>query len=257
MTDLDAASVADVRDFHNTYYVPANATLALAGDFDSAQALDLVTKYFGRIPRWDRRIVRDYPAEPAGTEERRVTVTENWPLPAVVVAYHITRDGHPDSYPLHLTSKILSDGESSRIFKSLVYEKGIAVEAYGGGNIIEEPNLFFAVALVQRDHTPEEVEHALIAEFDKLRAEPVSERELQRAKNQFFRDYITDRESIQGKAAQLAHAVVIHHDVTTADGEVDVFNDLKVADVQRVARAYFTPENRLVLTILPKVQASR
>ncbi|HTL02797.1 MAG TPA: pitrilysin family protein [Vicinamibacterales bacterium] len=256
MADLDAASVADVRDFHNTYYVPGNATLALVGDFDSVQAMDLVTKYFGRIPASSRPIVREYVHEPAGTGEKRVTTTENWPLPVVVVAYHITYDGHPDSYPLHLTSKILSDGESSRIYKSLVYEKGLAVEAYGGGNIIEEPNLFFAVALVQRGHTPEEVERALIAEFDKLRAEPVAERELQRAKNQFFRDYITDRESTQGKAGQLAHAVVIHHDVTTADGEVDQFSDLKVADLQRVAQTYFTPENRLVLTVLPKATSA-
>ena len=256
MADLDAASVGDVRDFHNTYYVPGNATLALVGDFDSAQAMDLVTKYFGRIPASPRPIVREYAREPAGAGEKRVTTTENWPLPVVVVAYHITYDGHPDSYPLHLTSKILSDGESSRIYKSLVYEKGLAVEAYGGGNIIEEPNLFFAVALVQRGHTPEEVERALIAEFDKLRAEPVAERELQRAKNQFFRDYITDRESTQGKAGQLAHAVVIHHDVTTADGEVDQFSDLKVADLQRVAQTYFTPENRLVLTVLPKATSA-
>jgi zinc protease len=256
MADLDAASVADVRDFHNTFYVPGNATLALVGDFDSAQAMDLVTKYFGRIPASDRRIIREYAREPARTAETRVTTTENWPLPAVVVAYHIISDGHPDSYPLHLTSKILSDGESSRIYKSLVYEKGLAVEAYGGGNIIEEPNLFFAVALVQHGHTPEEAERALIAEFDRLRDEPVAERELQRAKNQFFRDYITDRESIQGKAAQLAHALVIHHDITTADGEVDLFSDVKVADVQRVARTYFTPENRLVLTILPKTPAA-
>jgi zinc protease len=252
MVDLDAASVADVRDFHSTYYVPGNATLALVGDFDSAQAMDLVTKYFGRIPKSERPIVRDYPKEPATVSEKRVTVTENWPLPAVVVAYHIINDGHPDSYPLHLASKILSDGESSRIFKSLVYEKGIAVQAFGGGNIIEEPNLFFAVAIVQRGHTPAEAERALIAEFEKLRAEPVSDRELQRAKNQFFRDYITDRESVQGKAGQLAHAAVIHHDVTTADGEVEIFSDLNVADVQRVARTYFTAENRLVLTILPK-----
>jgi zinc protease len=257
MTDLDAASVADVRDFHSTYYVPGNATLALVGDFDSAQAMDLVTKYFGRIPKSERSIARDYPREPPGSAERRMTTTENWPLPAVVVAYPITYDGHPDSYPLHLASKILSDGESSRIFKSLVYEKGIAVSAFGGGNIIEEPNLFFAVAVVQRGHTPAEAERALIAEFDRLREEPVAERELQRAKNQFFRDYITDRESTQGKAGQLAHAVVIHHDVTTADGEVEIFSNLKVADVQRVAKTYFTPENRFVLTVLPKGTASR
>jgi zinc protease len=257
MTDLDAASVADVRDFHNTYYVPGNATLALVGDFDSAQALDLVTRYFGRIPRSDRPIPRDYPKEPPAGHEQHFTATENWPLPVVAVAYHITYDGHPDSYPLHIASKVLSDGESSRIYKSLVYEKGIAVSASGGGQLIEEPNLFLAVAVLQHAHTTAEAEQALIAEFDRLREEPISERELQRAKNQFFRDYILDRESTRGKAGQLAHAVVIHHDITTADGEVDIFANLKAADVQRVARAYFTPENRIVLTILPRSAGRR
>jgi len=257
MKDLDAASVADVREFHNMYYVPGNATLAIVGDFDSAQAMELVTKYFGRIPKSTGKIPRDYAQEPPGTKERRVTTTENWPLPAVVVAYPITYDGHPDSYALHIASKILSDGESSRIFKSLVYDTGIAVSAFGGGNIIEQPNLFFAVALVQRGHTPAEAEKALIAEFDKLRAEPVAEKELQRAKNQFFRDYIVDRETIRGKASQLAHAVVIHNDVKTADDEVEIFTDLKISDVQRVSKTYFTPENRLVLHILPRSGATR
>jgi zinc protease len=218
-----------------------------------AQARELVTRYFGRIPKSTRAIPREYLREPPSKAERRVTVNENWPLPAVVVAYPITFDGHPDSYPLHLTSKILSDGDSSRIYQSLVYEKGIAVSAFGGGNIIEEPNLFFAVALVAPGHTHDQVEKALIAEFDKLRGtDPISERELQRAKNQFFRDYIVDRESIRGKAQQLAHAVVIHRDVTTADGEVEIFTNMKVGDLHRVAKAYFTPESRLVLKILPK-----
>jgi zinc protease len=257
MKDLDAASVADVREFHNLYYVPGNATLAIVGDFDSAQAMELVTKYFGRIPKAMGTIPRDYSQEPPGTKERRVMTTESWPLPAVVVAYPITYDGHPDSYALHITSKILSDGESSRIFQSLVYDTRIAVQAFGGGNIIEQPNLFFAVALVQRGHTPAEAEKALIAEFDKLVAEPVTEKELQRAKNQFFRDYIVDRESIRGKASQLAHAVVIHNDVKTADDEVEIFTDLKISDVQRVAKTYFTPESRLVLHILPKTGTTR
>jgi zinc protease len=252
MKDLDAASVEDVRDFHNTFYVPGNATVAIVGDFDMAQARELVTRYFGRVPKADGVITREYPREPPSSAERRVTVNEAWPLPAVIVAYPITYDGHPDSYPLHLTSKILSDGDSSRIYQSLVYEKGIALSAFGGGNIIEEPNLFFAVALVAPGHTHDEVEKALIAEFDRLRAEPISERELQRAKNQFFRDYIIDRESIRGKASQLAHVVVIHGDVTTADGEVEIFTDMKVSDLHRVAKTYFTPESRLVLKILPK-----
>ena len=252
MKDLDAASVEDVRDFHNTSYVPGNATMAIVGDFDMAQAKELVTRYFARVPKSDRTISREYPREKPSKAERSVTVNESWPLPAVVVAYPITYDGNPDSYPLHLTSKILSDGDSSRIYQSLVYEKGIAVSAFGGGNIIEEPNLFFAVALVAPGHSHDEVEKALIAEFDKLRNEPIPERELQRAKNQFFRDYIVDRESVRGKASQLAHAVVIHRDVTTADGEVEIFTNMQVADLHRVAKTYFAPESRMVLKILPK-----
>jgi zinc protease len=252
MKDLEAASIGDVREFFQTYYVPNNATAVLVGDFDSKEALSLVSQFLGRVPKSDKPVPRDIPKEPAQTKERRVSINEEWPLPAVVVAHHITYDGDPDSYPLHIASKILSDGQSSRIYRKLVYEKGIALAAFGGGNIIEDPNLFFAVAIVQPGHTPEEAANALIAELDRLRSEPVTAAELQQAKNQFARDYILGRESNQSKAEQLGHAVVIHNDIKTADGEFDIFQDLTVADVQRVARRYFTPENRLVLTILPK-----
>jgi zinc protease len=252
MKDLEASSIDDVREFFQTYYVPNNATAVLVGDFDSKEALTLVTQYLGRVPKSDKPVPRDIPKEPVQTKERRVTIEETWPLPAVVVAHHITFDGNADSYPLHVASKILSDGQSSRIYRKLVYEKGIALAAFGGGNIIEDPNLFFAVAIVQPGHTPEEATSALIAELDKLRNEPVKAAELQQAKNQFARDYILQRESNQSKAEVLGHAVVIHNDIKTADGEFDIFQNLTAADVQRVARTYFTPENRVVLTIMPK-----
>jgi zinc protease len=251
MQDLEAASIEDVRDFYNTYYVPSNATLVLVGDFDTAQARQLVEQYMGRVPKAAREVPRDIPKEPPQTKERRVTVQTPWPLPAVVVAHHITYDGHPDSYPLHIASKVLSDGQSSRIYKKLVYEKQLAVSAFGGANLIEHPNLFYAVAIMQPGRTPEEAANALIEELDRLKAEPISAHELQRSKNQFARDYILGRESNQQKASHLAHAAVIHGDVTTADGEFDIFQNMTVADVQRVARTYFTSENRLVLTLMP------
>jgi zinc protease len=252
MKDLEASSIDDVREFFQTYYVPNNATAVLVGDFDSRDALALVTQYLGRVPKSEKPVPRDIPKEPVQTRERRVTIEESWPLPAVVVAHHITFDGNPDSYPLHVASKILSDGQSSRIYRKLVYEKGIALAAFGGGNIIEDPNLFFAVAIVQPGHTTEEATTALIAELDKLRNEPVTPAELQQAKNQFARDYILQRDTNQSKAEVLGHAVVIHNDITTADGEFDIFQNLTAAEVQRVARTYFTPENRVVLTIMPK-----
>src|SRR3954468_2367217 len=252
MKDLDSASVEDVREFFQTYYVPNNATAVLVGDFDPKQALDLVTQYLGRVPKSGKPVPRDIAKEPAQTAEKRVVLKEDWPLPAVVVAHHITFDGNPDSYPLHVASKALSDGQSSRIYRKLVYEKGIALAAFGGGNIIEDPNLFFAVAIVQPGHTTDEAEKALIAELDRLRTDPVSAAELQQAKNQFARDYILGRETDQNKAEVLGHAVVIHNDIKTADAEFDIFQSLTAADVQRVAKTYFAPENRLVLTILPK-----
>ena len=251
MKDLEAASIDDVRDFFHTYYVPNNATAVVVGDFDTKEAVGLVEQYLGRVPKSSAPVPRDIPKEPPQTKEKRVTLHEEWPLPAVVVAYHITYDGHPDSYPLHVASKILSDGQSSRIYRRLVYEKGIALAAFGGGNIIEQPNLFFAVAIVQPGHTTDEAANALIAELDRLRNEPISEQELQQAKNQFARDYILGRESVKDKAEVLGHAAVIHDDLKTADGEFDIFENITTADVQRVARTYFTPENRLVLTVLP------
>ena len=251
MVDLQAASVDDVRDFYNTFYVPANATLVIVGDFDAPQAKQLVTEYLGRVPKAARAVPRDIVPEPPQTHEKRVTLQEPWPLPAVVVAYHITYDGNPDSYPLHIASKILSDGQSSRIYQKLVYDKQMAVAAFGEANLIEDPNLFYAVAILQPPHTATEAIDALIAELDRLKTEPVSPHELQRAKNQFARDYILGRESDQQKALQLAHAVVVHHDITTADGEFDIFQNITAAEVQRVAKTYFTPENRVVLTLLP------
>ncbi len=251
MVDLDAASIEDVQDFYHTYYVPSNATMVLVGDFETAQALQLVNQYMGRVPKAAKPVPRDIPQEPPQIKEKRATIAVPVPLPAVVVAYHITRDGDPDSYPLHIVGKVLSDGQSSRIYKRLVYDTQMAVAAFGTANLIEDPNLFYAVAIVQPPHTTEEVANALISEIEQLKSEPITEHELQRTKNQFARDYILGRESNQQKALQLAHAVVIHNDIKTADGEFDIFQATTIADVQRVARKYFRPENRMVLTLVP------
>jgi len=254
MADLQAASIADVKEFHSTYYVPNNAILTLVGDFDTKQARALVEQYLGRVPA-GKPVPRDIPKEPPHKEEERHVVTESWPLPAVVVSYHITHDGHPDAYPLHVLAKILSDGDSSRIYRALVYDKQIAVAAFGEAKLIEHPNLFYAVAIVAPGRKPDDVQKELLAQLDKIKTEGVTADEVNRAKRQFARDYILGRESVQQKALHLAHAVVIHNDIKTADGEFDLFQNVTVADVQRVAKTYFTPQSRMLLTILPRAGA--
>jgi zinc protease len=128
----------------------------------------------------------------------------------------------------------------------------LCLTAFGSGNITEHPNLFYAVCIVQPGQTPEAAEKAIIAEFDKLKTGGVTEQEMQRSQNQWARDYILSRESNEEKAMHLAHAAVIHNDITTADGEFDIFMKTTAADVQRVARTYFNDTNRVVLHILPK-----
>ncbi len=233
--------------------MPEYATLTIVGDFETDYALQMVEHYFGRVPKANRPVPRDIPREPPPTGERRVTIeADNWPLPAVVVAHHNTYDGHPDAYPMHILSKILSDGQSARIYRRLVYDQQVAVSAFGAGPIIEDPNLFYAVAVVQPGQSTEAAAEALIAELDRAKAEPPTDQEIQRAKNQFARDYVIGRISNSDKASHLAHAHVIHDDITTADGELDIFLNVSKADVQRVAQTYLRDDNRLVMTILPR-----
>jgi len=257
MEDLTAATLADVRDFYATYYVPSNVTVVISGDFDVAEATNLVNQYLGRVPKAAKAVPRDIPREPKPVKEKRTVVEEAVPLPAVVVAHHITYDGHPDAYPLHILAKVLSDGQSSRIYRKLVYDSGLALTAFGQANLIEHPNLLYTVAIVNPGQSPAAVEKALIAELDRMKTEGVTPRELQRSKNQFARDYILGRETVQQKATHLAHAEVLHSDITTADGEFDIFQNISQADVQRVAKTYFTPESRVVIHIMPKGAAAR
>ena len=139
MVDLEAASIDNVREFYDTFYVPENATLVIAGDIDASNTFQMVEHYFGRVPKARRPVPREIPREPPQRGERRITIeANNWPLAAVVVAHHITYDGHPDAYPLHIASKVLSDGQSARIYRRLVYDEQLALSAFGQGNIIEE-----------------------------------------------------------------------------------------------------------------------
>ena len=153
---------------------------------------------------------------------------------------------------MFIMDKTMSDGQTSRIYRKLVYESGLALTAFGSSSFLEQPGMFSAVALVNPGRSAAEVEKALIAEFDKLKSQGITERELQRAKNQFSRDYIVSRLSIKDKASQLGHAEVIQKDIASADGEFDTFMATTLEDVKRVAQKYFVSEGRLVMHINPR-----
>ena len=251
MKDLDAATIGDVRDFYHTYYVPNNATLVAAGDLKNGEVVDWIKKYFGKIPRGQKPIVRPDLKEPPQEKERRTVQMKAVPLPAYVEGYHVPADGAPDFYPLSLASSILSDGRSSRIYKSLVYEKRLVVEADASGNFTEDPNLFIATLIMNQGVSIEAGAKALDAEFIRLMNEPVSDKELEKAKNKVRAEYAFGRQSVQQKAQALGHAAVIHGDTSTANSEFDRFMKVTKEDILRVAKMYFLTESRTVLIVTP------
>jgi zinc protease len=251
MADLDAATIEDVRAFHSLYYVPNNATLVISGDLDSATTMRWVEKYFGPIPQGSP-IPREIPREPAQTAERRATAYDvNTPLPVVIFAYHIPEARHPDLAALEVAGNILSNGESSRLYKKLVYEQQMALAAGGETLALEDPGVFYFYAILQGSHKAEEGETSLQEEVARIQSQPATQDELEKAKNQLIAQLVFDRERVSEKGQAVAYASVILGDVSLANRQIEEYKKVTAEDVQRVARTYFRPENRTVVTMLP------
>jgi zinc protease len=256
MEDLDKATIQDVRDFFNTYYKPNNATLVIVGDFDSAPALAWAKKYFDGIPRSAKPIPRLNNPEPPQSAENVVKKSySNTPLPAVVIGYKIPARYAPDAYPLDLASNILAGGESSRLYQTLVYKEQIAVQAAGFGAFSEDPNLFWAYAIMNQGHTAEEGEKALVGVLDELKTAPVEVKELEKAKNQEISGFVLGRDTDQEKAEALASAAVIGKNPALANTELDHYLTISPADIQRVAKDYFESQHATVLIVTPSAPA--
>ncbi|MFL6200882.1 MAG: M16 family metallopeptidase [Thermoanaerobaculia bacterium] len=251
MADLDAATIEDVREFHRTYYVPNNATLVVSGDFQADETLGWIEKYFAPIPK-GKPIPRNVPKEPAQTAERRtVEYDANTPLPAVIFTYHIPAAGNPDLYALQVAANVLSNGQSSRLYRKLVYDQQIALQADGQTIVLEDPGVFFFFAILQAGKTVEEAEKSLAEEAQRLIAEPVPQEELEKARNQLIAGQVFERQTVQDKGVALGYASVILKDVSRVDKDLAELQKVTAADVQRVAKAYFRPEDRTVVNMLP------
>ncbi len=259
MEDLNKATVEDVRDFHRTYYRPDNATMVIAGDFAPAQAIAWTEKYFAGIPKPATPVPRVTVKEPPQKAERLLT---KWygsksPLPAIIVAYHMPAEFSPDSYPLILASNILSGGESSRLFRKLVYEDQVAVQTAGIGNWTEDPNLFLAFAVLNPGKSVAEGQKDLESVLDPMKTQPVKPEELQKAKNQQISGDIIGRQTDQNKASAVGRAAVIGRDPNLVNVSLDRFLRVTAADIERVAREYFDNSQRTVILIEPPKQAGK
>ncbi len=251
--DLDAATVDDVIKFHNTYYRPDNATLIVVGDFEPKQLDAWVDKYFAPIAKPNLPLPRVQVTEPARTGEKRfMEYAPNVPLKGVAFTYLVPAEKSEDADALNLAEIILSRGRSSRLYQSLVYQQQVATSANANADLREDAGLFDVIAFVANGKKPEDVENSLRAEMKRLQDEPVSAAELEKAKNQIVTSDLRGRETSLGKSQALGGAAVLLGDPNRVNTELDRLQAVTAADVQRVAKKYFTDANRYVFYYLPE-----
>jgi predicted Zn-dependent peptidase len=207
---------------------------------------ELAQKYFGRIPR------RPEPepvetVEPPQVGERRVVI-EDPAQPFVVVGYHKPGINHPDDAVFDAITDIMGMGRTSRLFETLVKEKRIAVAASGfqGMPGVKYPGLFLFYAVPARGHTSQENLEAIDAEIERLKKEPVTTEELEKARTRARAGLIRQLDSNQGLAEQLAFFEVVTGDWRNLFQQLDRIEAVTAADIQRVAQTYFTTKNRTV-----------
>jgi zinc protease len=247
--ELDASTLADVQAFHSAYYRPDNAVLIVAGDLDPKQFDAWVDRYLGTVARPSTPIPRVTVEEPARTEEKHFEEHgANVPLPAAALTWLIPNARNDDSEPLELAATILSDGDSSRLYQSLVYKKQLAQSANANAQIQEDTGLFTARAIMASGKKTEEGISALREEIAALAAKPVTAAELEKAKNLIITSELRQRETNDGKAGALGEAVTQYHDATYVNRGLGRLQAVTAADVQRVVKKYLIDGKAVVIT---------
>jgi predicted Zn-dependent peptidase len=249
-SDIQALTPGETDQFFRTYYGPANATIAIVGDINPKETLALIERTFGRIPSAPvpPPVIT---TEPEQRGERRVEV-EFDAEPIVLIGWHKPAIGHPDDFVFDVIESVLSEGVTSRLYHRVVREKRLAasIGADAGFPGAVAPNLFVISAAPLAPHTTAEVEAAVYEELERLKAEPVSQKELEKVLNNLDANLVRALRSNGGLAGQLAYFQTVAKDWRYVLKAREKVAAVTPADIQRVARACFTKNNRTVATLI-------
>jgi zinc protease len=254
MEDLNAASVEDVASFFKTYYAPNNAVLTLVGDFNTADALKKIKQSFELIPRQPDPPPVDM-TEPQQTAERRATVDDALArLPQVDIAFKTLPGNTPDFYALQVLSASLQSGQSSRLYQTLVKDKQLVTSVNGFADEKRGTGAFYISATLKPGVKTADVEAAIYDEIVRLQKEGIADWELDKAKNNTRRGFITGLQSSLSRAIQIGVWTTYYNDPNLINTRLDKVSAVTKADVQRVANKYLTAANRTVVITMPKAK---
>jgi zinc protease len=244
---IDDAKIEEFRDFWKKYYLPNNATLAVAGDFKVEEAKQLIEDYFGGIPKGPdiERPQIDWKIDaPAGSKD---VLKDNTPLPATLHAWRAPKETDPDAYPLELLGNILSVGRSSRLYKRMVEKEQVAMDVEAFPYLLEKAGVLGVYAVGQQGVTLDQLDKFVTEEVEKVKAEGVTEEEYQKALNQKEAEFASAFGTMSTRAKNLARYHMFYGDANLINTELDRYLAVKREDLQRVAKKYLVKENTNIL----------
>lgn len=249
---IDSASIAEFTAFYNQFYQPNNAILVVSGDFDEAMIRETIDAYFGgyaKAPEPKRPVVGDL--KPLEGEIRETINDPKAQLPALFISYRAMKQTDPDAYAADLLTTIMSNGESSRMYRTLVDSLQLAVQASMSLFPRELVGMAFCVGIVAPGKDPADVEKAIDAEIANVIANGVTDEELQKAKNITEMNVVEQRMGVYQKALALSNAYRFDGATGAINDELVKYSKVTKADIQRVAKRMFGTKQRIVLTYLP------
>jgi len=251
MEDLEQIHLQDVRDFFNTYYVPNNASLVVAGDFDRPRIKDLIEQYFGELPRG--RAVPPVKAQFKDFHQgyREEIVYDHVQLPRIYMAYHLPAFGSKQTYVADLLSDVLSEGKSARLYRSLIYEQKLAQDVQSIVLPLQLTSLLVFMITPKPGVSVETIREALQKEIDILRSGLLAEKELQRVKNQLEARKIHELQTVASRADQLNMFAVLFNDARLINTEIERYRGITPEDMRALAEAYLVDDNMARIIFLP------
>jgi predicted Zn-dependent peptidase len=252
LDDLNEASIEEFQQFYKDFYVPNNATLTIAGDLDYAQTEKWVREYFSAIPKGAKEIYRPTVVEPKKTAEIRDIIYDNIQIPAVIQAYNLPKQTDADSYAMSMLSTYLTGGNSSLMTKELVDKQQKALALAAIPLELEDGGVFIMYGITNMGVEPKDLETEIDKLIKQVQDEGISDRDFAKLQNIIENNLVSGNSSMAGIAQNLAESHVIFGDTGFINKQMELYNKVTKADLQRVAKEYLDLDGRVVLYYLPK-----
>jgi predicted Zn-dependent peptidase len=252
MEHLDAATLDEFIAFNKKYYIPNNAVLVVAGDFEMEATKKMVADYFEEIPRGVTVNFEKIEEKPITSPKTAEAFDVNIQIPALFTAYRIPEKTSRDSKVLDMISSYLSDGNSSKLYRKLVDEKKMSLQVAAFNMSMEDYGLYVILSLPLGETTLTSISKEIDEEVKKIQSDLISEKDFEKLLNKFESDFVDSNGSVEGIANSLAEYYAIYGDTELINSEIDIYRSITREEIREVANKYLNPNQRLTLNYLPK-----